>query len=228
MKWQDTEEGTNPEEKPKTESFDEEQYSPWADRKESGKGTQMNKISSSVVVAAVVIVVLVIALLTVLLRNKGDETTLQATAELQERLRLAEERLDKFEAIDEKVTRIWEQAKSYEQFKERFDRGEASSSLRMDHLTMSMETLQKQLNEVRKSAAQPPKEVPTPKNETKKVVKPEPPKSMENKYHTVAAGDTTYSISKKYGMSVKELQHINKLSDGRVLKIGQKLIVGKP
>ena len=42
--------------------------------------------------------------------------------------------------------------------------------------------------------------------------------------HTVIKGDTLYSISRKYGLSVTELQKLNDLKDN-TLSIGQKLIV---
>ena len=43
-------------------------------------------------------------------------------------------------------------------------------------------------------------------------------------YHYVVKGDTLYSLSKKYGLTVDALKEINKLSSNE-LKIGQKLIV---
>ena len=44
--------------------------------------------------------------------------------------------------------------------------------------------------------------------------------------HEVEKGDTLYSISKKYKISIKELLKINKLKD-RTLTIGQLLIIDK-
>lgn len=43
-------------------------------------------------------------------------------------------------------------------------------------------------------------------------------------YHYVVKGDTLYSLSKKYGMTVDKLKEINKLSSNE-LRIGQKLII---
>ena len=47
-------------------------------------------------------------------------------------------------------------------------------------------------------------------------------KTETNVEHVVVKGDTLYSISKKYGLSVSELQRINKLKDNSI-SIGQKL-----
>ncbi|MEO6686878.1 MAG: LysM peptidoglycan-binding domain-containing protein, partial [Dyadobacter sp.] len=46
-------------------------------------------------------------------------------------------------------------------------------------------------------------------------------------FHTVEAGQTFYSISRMYNLSVKELLSINRLNDIVKLSVGQKLIVGK-
>jgi membrane-bound lytic murein transglycosylase D len=52
------------------------------------------------------------------------------------------------------------------------------------------------------------------------------PKTTGLKYHTVAAGETLYSISKKYGVSTDQVKSWNKLSDNNV-KLGSSLIVSK-
>ena len=52
-----------------------------------------------------------------------------------------------------------------------------------------------------------------------KLAKSEPKVIVE---HLVVKGDTLYSISKKYGLTVLELQKLNKLSDNNI-SIGQKL-----
>lgn len=48
-----------------------------------------------------------------------------------------------------------------------------------------------------------------------------------SEFHTVQSGQTYYSISKAYGISVKELLDLNNLSDSDRLKSGQKLRVRK-
>jgi LysM repeat protein len=58
--------------------------------------------------------------------------------------------------------------------------------------------------------------------------KPAPPKvavTAQKQYHTVQKGETLYWISKKYGISLKELQKLNNLSADQPLRTGQKLLV---
>ncbi|OOQ61482.1 glucosaminidase domain-containing protein [Mucilaginibacter pedocola] len=50
--------------------------------------------------------------------------------------------------------------------------------------------------------------------------------SPDDKIYTVKQGDTLYSISKRFGITVDELRALNKMSDNGI-KIGQKLVVVK-
>jgi len=47
-----------------------------------------------------------------------------------------------------------------------------------------------------------------------------------NKLYTVVTGDTLYSISRRFGITVEDLKALNNLSDSNI-KIGQKLVVVK-
>jgi LysM repeat protein len=50
-------------------------------------------------------------------------------------------------------------------------------------------------------------------------------KMSKKRYHIVTAGETLYSISLKYGLTVKKIRLLNKLNDGFVIYPGQKLLV---
>jgi LysM repeat protein len=215
MKWKDPGEMVDKQTSTiEEENFDEEQFSPWADQKGQQKQQLLNKTPLLLVllVAAIAAVVAILLMLVM-----GGKSTIGAgqLASFDERLKKLEMRLDKYEAIDEKVTRIWEQAKSFEKFKGRFDRTEASMSLRMDHLTMSLETLQKKLAQVQKPVVRSasPKKTAMPKL------------SENEKYHRVQAGDTIYSISKKYNLTMDHLIRLNRLEPDSVIQPGQKLNV---
>ncbi|WAC02868.1 LysM peptidoglycan-binding domain-containing protein [Lacinutrix neustonica] len=51
------------------------------------------------------------------------------------------------------------------------------------------------------------------------------PKTLKNNLHTVAKGDTFYSISKYYGISIPQLKSLNDIKDNN-LEIGQQLKIG--
>jgi len=215
MKWKDSADMTGNEVQSGEEFIEEEHYSPWT---EPGDQKGIHRISRPpllLILLLLAIVALVAALLMLVWGGNGDVATRQAVNTLEDRVLRLEERLDKYESIDEKVTSIWEQAKSFEKFKDRFDRSEASTSLRMDHLTVSLETLQKQMGSVRKA---PP--VATVQTESPG------PAPAKVRYHKVAPSETFYSISKTYDITVEQLLQLNQLQPNDVLKIGQKLIVG--
>ena len=58
--------------------------------------------------------------------------------------------------------------------------------------------------------------------------KPSPPKlpvKDQKRYHTVQKGETLSKISKKYGITVKELRKLNDLSESQSVRAGQKLLI---
>jgi LysM repeat protein len=218
MKWKDSGVNEQPESN-KEEYFDEEQYSPWTKRNSAAGLVKLDKSSVMFVLLGLAIVISVAALLMLLLGNHNDTSNDGRVASLQKRVDQLEERLDKYDGIDAKVTEIWEQAKSFEKFKDRFDRDEASTSLRMDHLTMSLEKLQKQFSDFGSAPLSPVAAA----LQSRKTAEQQRPSSVT--YHTVVPGDTLYSISKRYHIEVKDLLKLNGLKKGSVLKIGQKLRV---
>ena len=56
------------------------------------------------------------------------------------------------------------------------------------------------------------------------VTKPEPVNDMTDKIHVVSVGDTWYSLSKKYGVTIEQLQEANK-SIGNELRLEQRLLI---
>lgn len=215
MKWKDSAEMTGNEVQSGEEFIEEEHYSPWTQSGDQKGIRRINRPPLLLILLLLAIIALVAALLVLVWGGNGDVATRQAVNALKDRVQELEERLDKYESIDEKVTSIWEQAKSFEKFKDRFDRSEASTSLRMDHLTVSLEALQKQIGSVRQ--APPPAAVQT---------ESPGPAPAKVRYHTVAPSETFYSISKKYDITVEQLLQLNQMKPNDVLKIGQKLIVG--
>ncbi len=219
MKWKDSGDTGEKVEKPKEAFFDEEQYSPWAARGSADSGGRLKKIPVVLILLVFAIITSMTALLTLLFGSRGDTSTWQELALLQESLRQVELRLDKYESIDEKVTRIWEQAQTFEKFKERYDRGEASMTLRMDHLTMGLEGVLKQIEDLRKTSR-------PIVAEAKPAVPPAGDAVGTVRYHTVSAGDTLFSIGQRYGLKVEQLRSLNRLSADTILQPGQQLIVG--
>jgi LysM repeat protein len=188
-------------------------------------GNSKRYLTWGIGVAAVVCGVLLLVLFFTSVRQPADAVRLAALAQKIENL---EQNLQKYNGVEEKVTRIWEQAQSFENFKTRFDRSESSMSLRMDHLAKSLDALQKKTDE---NLAKIAKLETAPKVQAVAAVPPTPPSvktPAAKKIHTVVAGDTLFSISQRYNLSVEQLRSLNKLDEQDVIVIGQKLTVSGP
>ena len=56
--------------------------------------------------------------------------------------------------------------------------------------------------------------------------KKRPSTKARPRYHTVRAGESLYTIARKYGISTDKLCRLNKITPKKLIKPGQKLVVG--
>jgi len=195
---------------PEQNDFYEQEYLQWDKKKKTTFGYGVFKFPEAIpfswvgVFFLIFIVVLILALGGILGKLSGFEN----------RLRKLEDQIVRFQDIDDKVTLAQEQSQALEQLKDHFDRLEASMTLRMDHLGTGLNDLQKKIAQVKTQKTQVLKPA--------KVAK----KTPKKRYYTVRPGDTLYNIAQKYGVTVKKIRSLNKLSDRAVIHPGQKLIVG--
>ena len=225
MKWKDTDSGKDENLEKSDPYYEDDGYASFKE-----KGLKKNTILSGNPVRylywglGIAVVAGVVLLLLLLFSNINAPADLARVDDLEKRIQDLEQQLEKIDGVDQKVTRIWEQAKSFENFKTRFDRSESSMSLRMDHLAMSLDALQKKTNETLSKVdklEKAPAAADTP-------IQPQAvKKTAARKTHIVAAGDTLFNISRRYGLSVEALQDINKLPKGAVLHVGQTLTVSR-
>ena len=66
---------------------------------------------------------------------------------------------------------------------------------------------------------------PTVEQKARPAASSKVPGSIEKQFHTVQKGETLYRISRKYRLSVEELQKLNDLSADQPLRAGQELLV---
>jgi LysM repeat protein len=195
---------------PEQNDFYEQEYLQWDKKKKTKSGSGMFKLPQAIplswvgVFFLIFIVVLILALGGILGKLSGFDN----------RLKKLEEQIVRFQDIDDKLTLALEQSKGLEQLKDHFDRLEASMTLRMDHLGTSLNDLQKNIAQVKTQKTQVLKPATVAKKTPKK------------RYYTVQPGDTLFNIARKYGVTVKKMRALNKLSDRAVIHPGQKLIVG--
>jgi LysM repeat protein len=103
---------------------------------------------------------------------------------------------------------------------------------KIDRLTQEMEALSESLKQKSTPAAPKAEPVPTatPAAANPAVANPAPtvagvenpsPAEGNTKTHTVAKGETLTQISKQYGVSVEEIEQLNKIGDAKKLQAGQ-------
>ena len=187
----------------------EKEYSLWNKKKKQKFGFRMSKNPEAFPFSwfGAFVLILIILLIVLLVRTWGT------VAGFENRLKGLEQQVAIFQDIDKKATQVLEQAQAFEQFKDRFDRLEASLTLRMDQVAKGLNDLHKKIAQVRSKKPQ--------------VLKPTKvaPKTTKKHYYTVRAGDTLYRISRTHGLTVKKLRTLNKLSDKDVIHPRQELLV---
>jgi LysM repeat protein len=124
------------------------------------------------------------------------------------RIRKLEDRIVKLEAIEYRLTQIWEQAESFDQFKDRLDKLEVSLS-KTDYLLKDPDPLPKKIAEIN----------------SPKVENSIHSKIPQKRYHTVTPGETLFSISHRYGLPLEKIRLLNKLTHSSVIHPGQRLLV---
>lgn len=143
--------------------------------------------------------VLVLIVLMVILFTGSGGLSKEDLAPMEARLNQLENRLKTLEPLAERMETIDKRTKGIER---------SLASLRR-----SNSALKKQITAVNlKMGKQQKTGVPAPSK-------------SKSRYHTVRRGDTLYSISKKYSVTIDDLLKLNKMKKGQELKIGQKVLL---
>lgn len=141
---------------------------------------------------------------------------------LEARLGQIEERLSELERQLEPMNKDKATGTGADTLKSRMDNLEEAASQRMEALSKRVDILAEKVD-----AAVKTKPASKP-SAAKKISKPQTtPSPKTARYHTVKKGDTLYSISRHYGLSVDELLKINKLGSNTTINPGDKLKVSR-
>ncbi len=132
---------------------------------------------------------------------------------LETRVRTLENKLLRFDQVNEQLIRLENQTKKFAHAVDRFDQFETNTTLRMDVLAKALDTLQNEPVEIKPVASDVAK-IESPKKET-----------LTERYHIVRSGETLYSISRHYSLTVDKLREFNKLKIDTTIYPGQKLII---
>jgi len=210
MQWKDSEDSveSNDEE---TETFYEEEYSPLGVSVGTASNTSRRLGNPIIWVPAVVIILILFYIF--LPTGNGTQGTAQLKG-LEARLDQVEKRMLKLEGVGERVLNLEKSLKDNGTLEKQLDRLEASIAKRLDQVDKELLQLRKNMQ-----AKQAKTTVAPSTNQQKSAT---PPKATQ---HVVKKGDTLYSISRTYGLTVDRLRTINKLDKNSVIFVGQKLTV---
>jgi len=165
---------------------------------------QLRKDKMPLILAGAGLLALIIFLFVVFPKDRETETQIEEISGQTESGILGTE---------ERLARIEERHRAFEQMMVRFEELDKSLSSRMDHIEKVLESLQKKMTVSGTTVSQPAR---APEKKTATTVR----------YHHVRGDDTLYRISRKYGLTVEALRRMNNLTPDAIIHPGQKLIVG--
>jgi len=178
-------------------------------------GFFQNKPKLPYIIGGIGLVIIVILLLIVLARpsNVVNSEQLQALAE---RVQGLEKRLATIGSVDQVLARIDDNEKELNLIMERVDRFEGTVTTQIDQIIKELGKLHQ------KAGTAPAAKVKTPPP----VAKSTPEK--QTKVHEVRAGETLYSISHRYDLTVDQLRTYNNIGKDAAIRPGQKLKLSPP
>ena len=210
MQWKDSEDGVESKDE-ETETFYEEEYSPLGTNVSAASNTSRRLGSPTIWIPAVVIILILLYIF--IPTNNGNQGTAQLKG-LEARLDQVEKRMLKLEGVGERVLNLEKILKNNGILEKRLDQLEGSIAKRMDQVDKELLQLRKDMQAKQAKTATAPST-----NQQKSAA---PPQTTQ---HIVKKGDTLYSISRTYGLTVDRLRTINKLDKNSVIFVGQKLTV---
>jgi hypothetical protein len=178
-------------------------------------GLFQNKLSPTVIIGGIGLVIIVI-LLIVVLAGPSDVIDRQQFEALEERVQQLEKRITTTGLMDEAVGRIDSNEKELSLIMERMDRFEGTVTTQIDQIIKELGKLHRQAGSA-----------PAAKVKTTQPAADSTPEK-QTRVHEVRAGDTLYSISRRYGLTVDQLRSYNNIGKDTAIRPGQKLKLSPP
>ena len=178
-------------------------------------GLLQNKSNFPYIIGGIGLIVIVI-LLVMVLSGPSDGVDGEQLQALEERIQGLEQKLATVGVISQALNRIENNEKDINLFMERVDRFEGTVTTQIDQIIKELGALH------RKTGSGP---APRPRA-TPPVAKS--PVQQKVNVHEVKAGDTLYSISRHYGLTVDQLRTFNNIGKDAAIRPGQKLKLSPP
>lgn len=188
-----------------------------------------NRNMLPIIMAGAGITIIIFCIILFLPKNNESEKKLETEFEtLKNRISMLERRIKVLEEQENsrmtQISALSEMVRGFNESSEFIQAlpGEVENiNKKIDHITQRQGNIEKKLAQSKKTS------VKTKRNTVKKSKAAKKPAVKRSfKYHLVGDGDTLYSLSHKFGISVEKLRQLNKLSPDAYIQPGQKLIVG--
>ncbi|GAB6095548.1 hypothetical protein JCM14469_18000 [Desulfatiferula olefinivorans] len=178
-------------------------------------------------VALGVSLLLVVLLLIYGVSDRGGVKDRDYVGILDERVALLEKQVADLSAAVEGLKGLDSPGSRLEGLNTSCQRLEASLTLKSNLLAERINTLETLVREEknRRTETPPKKNVAAPFVPTPAQVPPKQSVKASPRYHVVEKGDTFYSISRRYGMTLKRLRELNHFNEKTIIYPGQKVIV---
>ena len=194
---------------------DEEEDLGQEDDYDSRTSLLQNKSILTYIIGGIGLVVIVF-LLFMVLSGPSDGINSERIQALEERIQGLEQKLATVGVIDQALNRINNNEKEITLFMERVDRFEGTVTTQIDQIIKELGVLHRKTGSA-----------PAPKAKAKQpVAKSAEPKKI--KVHEVKTGETLYSISRRYSLTVDQLRAYNNIGKDTAIRPGQKLKLSPP
>lgn len=160
--------------------------------------------------------VIIVILLVMVLFGPSDGVDRKQIQALEERVQGLEQQLAAIGAVDQALNRIENNEKEIHLFMERVDRFEGTVSTQIDQIIKELGVLHQ------KTGSEPAPKASSPQPVAKS------PAEKKIKVHQVKAGETLYSIGRRYGLTVDQLRAYNNIGKDATIRPGQKLKLSAP
>jgi len=178
-------------------------------------GLLQNKLNLPYIIGGVGLVIIVI-LFVIILSGSSDGVKLEQLQTLEKRIEQLDKRMATLGGMDQALERIDNSEKELGLIMERLDRFEGTVTTQIDQIIKELGVLHQKTGSSPAPKTQAPK--PVAKSGTEK----------KAKFHEVSAGETLYSISRRYGLTVDQLREYNKIGPQNAIRPGQKLKLSPP
>ncbi len=178
-------------------------------------GVLQNKSNLPYIIGGVGLVIIII-LFVIILSGPSDGVKLEQLQSLEKRIEQLGKRMATMGVIEQALERIDKSEKELGLIMERIDRFEGTVTTQIDQIIKELGVLHQ------KTGSSPPPKVQAPKPVAKTGTE------KKAKFHEVSAGETLYSISRRYGLSVDQLRTYNNIGKDAAIRPGQKLKLSPP